>query len=151
MRSITEQIQELRAMPVADLVERYEELHGRPPRNRNHSWLWRRCAWRIQADRYGGLSQVARRRIDELIGELDLPLGNGRTVRSEVPRSTEPLVGTTLTRVFKGREIRATAVEGGWECGGVVHGSLSAVARAVTGSRWNGRLFFGLSERSAKR
>jgi Protein of unknown function (DUF2924) len=150
MKTIAQEIQELRAMTVADLVERYEALHGRPPRVKNREHLWRRCAWKLQEQRFGGLSQVAKRRLDELIAELDLPLGNGRTVRTEAPRTNDPIAGTTLTRVWKGREVQATKVEGGWECDGVVHGSLSAVARAVTGSRWNGKLFFGVTPRSTK-
>jgi len=52
-----------------------------------------------------------------------------------------------LTRRWKGTDVRVVAVDGGWECDGVVYRSLSAVARAVTGSRWNGRLFFNLTER----
>ena len=81
------------------------------------------------------------------IGELDLPLDVGQTVRAKVNGRTkpgEPLIGTTLVRQWKGTEVRATKVEDGWECDGVVHRSLSAVAKAVTGSHWNGKLFFGL-------
>ena len=62
--SIPELIAELRAMPVAELVVRYEELHGRPPRTKNRTWLWRRCAWKVQEQRFGGLSEVARRKLD---------------------------------------------------------------------------------------
>jgi hypothetical protein len=147
MKTIAEEIAELRAMPVAELVERYEALHGKAPRVRNRDHLWRRCAWKLQEQRFGGLSTVAKRRLDELIAELDLPLGRTETVRREVGRS-DPVAGTTLTRIWKGREVTATSVDGGWECDGIVHRSLSAVARAVTGSRWNGRLFFGLRGRS---
>ena len=151
-KSIAREIQKLRAMAVPELVDRYEDVYGKPPRVKHRDWLWRRIAWKLQEQRYGGLSTIAKRRLDELIEELDVPLvGGGRKVRGPVGRphrAGEPGVGTTLTRVWKGREILTTAVEGGWEHEGIVHRSLSAVAKAVTGSHWNGRLFFGLTRRS---
>ena len=153
-KPITEIIAELRGAPVAELAERYEEVFATPPRVKHREWLWRRIAWKIQEQRFGGLSEVARRRLDLLIGELDLPLNGERTVRGKVSRSTkpgDPPLGTTLTRTWRGTEIQTTAVEGGWEYDGVVHRSLSAVAKAVTGSHWNGRLFFGLKSRRRAR
>ena len=66
--------------------------------------------------------------------------------RSEAKPGDQP-VGTTLTRVWRGNEIRTTRVEGGWEYDGVMYRSLSAVAKAVTNSHWNGRLFFGVTKR----
>ncbi len=151
-KSITQEIAELRAMGVPELAERYETVFGRPPRVKHRDWLWRRIAWKIQEQRFGGLSEVTKRRLNELIAELELPLGQ-RTVNGKVARSRpgDPPLGTTLTRVWKGQEVRTTAVEGGWEHDGVVHRSLSAVAKAVTGSHWNGRLFFGLKSRSRAR
>ncbi len=152
MKSIPQEIAALRAMAVPELVERYEAVFGKPPRVKHHEWLWRRIAWKIQEQRFGGLSEVAKRRLNELIAELELPLGQ-RTVNGKVARSRpgDPPLGTTLTRVWKGQEVRTTAVEGGWEHDGVVHRSLSAVAKAVTGSHWNGRLFFGLKSRRLAR
>ncbi len=152
-KPITAEINELRTMSVPALVARYEAVYGKPPRTKNRTWLWRRVAWKIQEARFGGLSGAARRKLDELIAELDLPLG-GRTVRGDVRRHrhpNDPPVGTTISRTWKGTEILATCVEGGWECEGVVHRSLSAVARAVTGSHMSGRAFFGLTKRKAAR
>ncbi len=131
MKSIPQEIAELRAMAVPELVDRYEQLLGKPPRVKHREWLWRRIAWKIQEQRFGGLSEVAKRRVDELIAELDLPLGRGRTVREKIGRRGDPPLGTTLTRVWKGHEIHATRTEEGWECGGVPYRSLSAVAKAV--------------------
>lgn len=152
-KSVSEEIAELRAMPVTELVVRYEALHGRPPRSKNRVWLWKRCAWRVQEQSFGGLSEVARRRLDELIGELDLPLGQNRTVRSTMPAARKagaPPVGTTLVREWKGREVRATRTDEGWECDGVVHRSLSGVVTALTGSHASGPAWFGLAGRKRK-
>lgn len=150
-KTIAEEIAELRAMPVVDLVERYEELHGKPPRSKNREWLWKRCAWKLQERRFGGLSTVAKQRLEELIAGLDLPQLDGRRARvavAEPRRPGETTPGTTLTRVWRGQEVRATAVEGGrWEHEGVVYRSLSGLAKAVTGSHLSGRAFFGLAKR----
>ncbi len=154
MKSITEEIAELRAMDVARLVERYEAVFGKPPRSRHQTWLWRRIAWKIQEQRYGGLSTVAQRKLDELIADLDLPLGKGRMVCGKIERPTKPgnpPIGTTLARTWRGKELHVAVIEGGFAYEGVVYRSLSAVATAVTGAHWNGRLFFGLAERKATR
>ncbi len=153
-RTITEEIQELRAMPVPDLVARYEAAFGKPPRVKHREWLWRRIAWKLQEQRFGGLSEVAKRRLDELIAELDLPLHGARVGRGQLGgrgRPGDPPIGTTLSRVWKGTEIRATAVEGGWEYEGVVYRSLSAAVKAITGSHASGPAWFGLTKRRAAR
>lgn len=57
-------------------------------------------------------------------------------------RKPGPAPGTTITREWHGRRIEVRAVEGGFQWDGAVYKSLSAVAKAVTGAHWNGRLFF---------
>ena len=151
-RSIAEEIAALRAMQVPELVERYEAVFSKPPRVKHRDWLWRRIAWKIQEQRFGGLSQDAKRRVDELIAELNVPLTGERTVRAEVQsHHGNPVTGTMLTRVWKGREIQATRTEQGWECESVVYRSLSAVAKATTGSHMSGPAFFGLTKRNRTR
>ena len=149
-KPIPEEIAELRAMKVPELVDRYEAVFGKPARTKHREWLWRRVAWKIQEQRFGGLSEVAKRRLDELIAELDLHLAEGRTVGGGVRgrrRRGDPVVGTTLVREWRGQEIHATRTEEGWEHDGVVHRSLSAVAKAVTGSHVSGPAWFGLVPR----
>src|SRR5688572_1987973 len=153
-RPITEEIAELRAMNVPALVDRYETVFGKPPRVKHREWLWRRIAWKVQEQRFGGLSDVARRRLDELIAELDLPLGVDRTVRGQVGRPAKPgtpAIGTTLTRTWRGKELLVQVVDGGFEHQGVVYRSLSAAANAITGSHVSGRAFFGLADRKGAR
>ena len=154
MKSMTAEIAELRGMTVAELIPRYRELFGKEPRVKNRAWLWRRCAWKLQEQRCGGLSEVARRRLEELIAEIELPPADRtRTVSGKLtgPKRTGDLkVGTVLLRRWKGREIRCHVTDGGFEVDGVVYRSLSTAAHGVTGSRWNGKLFFGLTERKKK-
>ena len=144
VKTISEEIADLRAMNVSELVEKHVQVFGKLPRCKQPTWLWRRIAWKIQEQRFGGLSEKAKARLEELIAEIDIPL-NG--ARKQIKRGRDTL-GTTVTRVWKGREIRATSVEGGWEYESVVYRSLSAIAKHVTGSHWNGKLFFGLTRRA---
>ena len=133
MKPVADEIAELRTLAVPELVERYQTVFGKPPRVKHRDWLWRRIAWKIQEQRFGGLSVVAKRRLDELVAGIDIPIA--------APRSPTP--GTSVVRIWKDREIRATSVEGGWEHEGVVYRSLSAVAKHVTGAHWSGPAFFG--------
>lgn len=149
-KSIPEEITELRAMDVPSLVTKYEAVFGRRPRVKHREFLWKRIAWKIQEQRFGGLSDAAKRRLDELIAEIDLPLGEAmRTVTGRLAsasRPGQPAIGTTITRDWRGQQIAVRVVENGFEWNGVPYRSLSAVAKAVTGTHWNGRLFFGLSK-----
>ena len=148
---IRAEIERLRGMSVPELLERYTELHGSAPRCKNRTWLWKRCAWKVQEHRYGGLSGAAKARLEQLINEIDLPVEEKRrrvTGRRRGRNGRRSLsVGTVLTRVYKGREIRVCVVETGFEYDGELFRSLSAIAKRVTGSHWSGRLFFNLRSR----
>ena len=148
---IAQEIDELRQLSTKDLAARYEELHGKAPHVRHREFLWRRCIWKLQECHHGGLSALAQRRLEELIAEIDLPADEqqrtvtGRLHSTRKSRDLKP--GTTLVRTWKGREYRATVGENGIELDGTVHRSLTAAAKAVTGAHWNGKLFWGLTER----
>ena len=122
------------------------------PRIRNRTHLWRRCAWKLQEIRLGGLSKVARRQLDELIADIDFDsiLERRPAVEQRVSRPRrrgEPRPGTELRREWHGRTIVVQVREHGYEYEGELYRSLSSVAREVTGTRWNGPLFFGLRRR----
>jgi len=150
MKPISEELAELRAMRVPQLVERYVEVFGRLPRCKQPVWLFRKIAWRIQEQRFGGLSKRAQERLEELIAEIDIDLGSFRGRIKDGRAGNGAVIGTTVERVWKGLVVRATSVDGGWEYDGIVYRSLSAIAKHVTGSHWNGKLFFGLTGRAAK-
>lgn len=81
-RTIQQQIDELRGMPVSRLRERYAEAFGEPTASGNRQWLFRRVAWRIQSLAEGDLSERARRRAAELARDVDV------RVRPPVERDT---------------------------------------------------------------
>ena len=151
MTTIAKQVADLEKLPTPKLVERYTELFGQQPHSKNRTWLWRNVAWKLQEQHYGGLSEPAQARLAELMAETVLPPAPDPSVRTTTLRHarTKPLVapGTALTRSWRGREYRVEVLNEGYVLDGVTYRSLSAVATAITGGHWNGRLFFGLSKR----
>ncbi len=152
--SIAKEIEKLRTMKVPELVKRYREVFGKKPRVKNKEWLWKRCAYQLQVVRYGGLSGAAQRRLEALIAEINLPaIENQRAVTGKLraPRAPGiPAPGTTIVRTWRGREYHVKVLEEGFEYDDAVFKSLSAVARQITSTRWNGPLFFNLRKRGKK-
>ena len=141
---------------VGELRAEYEHLFGEPSRSCNRRHLIRRIAWRIQAEADGGLSDRARIRAEELADEHGLRLSAPRTAgdpaEPQKPSRHRRLApGTVLVRSYKGRAIEVTVTENGFLHDGKTFRSLSAVARAVTGSRWSGHVFFRLTQRKRRR
>ena len=154
MNTIAQQVSELQRFSPAELAERYAELFGKPPRVRNKAFLQRQVAWKLQERALGGLSTHARARLDELISKLDVRLAPPEprarpAATKDAPRG--PLAGTTLVREWRGEQIRVEVREDGFEWRGTMFRSLSGAARAITGTTWNGRLFFGLTRRAVAR
>ncbi len=144
-------VESLQKLTVDQLREKYQELFGEPTGGRHKGWLIKRIVWRQQALVEGDLSERARRRAAELARDSDLRVTPPRGQTPEVkaggrPRrdSRLPAPGTVITRPYKGRLVRVTVGEAGFEYEGTSYRSLSAVARAVTGSHCNGFLFFQL-------
>ena len=148
--TISQQIRELQTLPPAQLAERYSALFGRTPRNRNRAWLFRQCAWKLQERKLGGLTDRARTRLDELIAQVALPIAAPTPRQKPAPTRSDtnaPMIGTTLVREWHGQQIRVEVRDDGFEWQGTLYRSLSAVAKAITGAAWNGKLFFGLTTR----
>ena len=116
----------------------WRELTGTEPPPYNRTFLVKRLAYRIQELAFGGLSVQAERRLDDLVDELD---GKKKPKAKDM---TAPIIGTKLIREWQGVLQEVTALADGFEWQGRRYQSLSAVARAITGTRWNGPLFFGL-------
>jgi hypothetical protein len=152
MSTITKQIRELQDLAPAQLADHYAELFGKQPRVRNASFLRRQVAWKLQEQEFGGLPARATTRLNELIKQINLPLATPPPKprpRAVAAKPNAPSIGTTLVKKWRDTEIRVEVREGGFEWDGTLFTSLSAVARAVTGTNWNGRLFFGLTQRRA--
>ena len=157
--SIPAQIAQLQAMTVGELRVEYLRVFGEEARSRNRVWLWRRVAWRIQELEFGGLSERAKKRLEELMPDAELALRTppGRVhVRVQgapgpVRDKRIPRPGTVLLRHYKGQRLVVEVTKNGFEYNGRPFRSLSAVAREITGTHWNGLLFFGLTGKKAKK
>lgn len=154
--TITQQVRELQTLPAKTLASRYQALFGTPPRCTNTAWLRRQVAWKLQEQALGGLSDRGMARLAELQAQIHLPIAPAasrphRTTPAATPRPDPrpPMVGTTLVRRWHDQDLRVEVRENGFEWNGVLYKSLSAVAKAITGTGWNGRLFFGLTQRRA--
>ncbi len=130
----------LRTLPTPDLKRQWRELFGTEPPPFNRPCLQSRLAYRIQELAYGGLKPEKRARLEALGEQLD----GGNVVLRRVRADSRPLAGTRLVREHGGVEHTVTVLPDGFEWEGRPYRSLSAIARAITGTRWNGWTFFGL-------
>ena len=141
----------LSGMTSAELASQYQALLGVAPRSRNRQYLRKRLAYRIQELAEGGLSQRALDRIEELIRLEPPPWRRSATApMAPVPAPSAragrdprlPTPGTVLARLHRGAEHRVTVLADGFEYRGERYRSLSRIARLITGTPWNGYLFF---------
>ena len=146
---LTAELDALTELSVDALVTRYFQLYGKEPRSKHRTTLLRRCAWKLQEQRLGGLSGLARARLDELMAEIDVgtAVRKNQRLRGHLRLERAPSVGTVFTRKWRDREIEVRVVEEGFEWEAKRFRSLSAVARAVTGQHVSGPAFFGLTKR----
>ena len=133
----------LKAMSVRELKADWAKLFGTEAPNNSRPFLEQRLAYRIQELTFGGLSKPARQLLDALADEVE-----GKKVRKSVisdPRN--PVIGTRLVREWNGVEHVITVLRDGFDWQGQRYKTLSAIARKITGTQWNGYRFFGLRER----
>jgi hypothetical protein len=154
--NVAKEVAVLAAMTVNDLRAKYAQVFGEETRVGNKTWLVKRIIWRMQALAEGDLSERARRRAAELAQDADLRLspprvakdapgpanGDGKANHRKPTDHRLPLPGTILTRWYKGQTLSVQVLRHGFEYEGQVYKSLSAVAKAITGSHTSGFLFF---------
>ena len=153
--SIVAQIAALKPMTVGQLREVYAEKFGEGSKSRNKQWLFKRIAWRIQELAEGGLSERAKKRAVELANDADLRLRPPKGHKAPEPAAPKrdprlPAPGTELTREFGGKEHVVAVGESAFTYKGKEYKSLSAVAKVISGTPWNGYGFFGLLAKETK-
>jgi len=157
---IAQDVAALSRMTVAELRIKHMEAFGEPTRTHNKEYLVKRVAWRLQANAYGDLSEQAKRRAEELANDADLRTTVPKAFKTENwPELTRrasitfnkdarvPMVGSNIRRTYRGREVIVRVLPKGFEHEGKVYRTLSAVAKAVTGTHWNGYHFFNLQRK----
>ena len=128
---------------MADLKEQWRDLFAAEPPPYNRRFLESRLAYRIQELAYGGLKPQTVKRLEALGEQID---GKNITLR-RIRQEQRPIAGTRLLREWQGVEHVVTVTRDGFDWQGRPYQSLSAIARAITGTRWNGWVFFGLRAR----
>ena len=133
----------LKTTPMPDLKKQWRDLFETEPPPYNRRFLESRLAYRIQELAYGGLKPETIERLEALGEQLD----GGNVVLRRIRADAKPISGTRLIREWQGVDHCVTVRDHDYEYQGRPYKSLSAVARAITGTRWNGWVFFGLKSR----
>src|SRR5258708_28672816 len=158
MASVCMEIEQLRGATVRELRAKYFDLFGQPSRSNHKQFLFRRVAWRVQALAYGELSEQARQQALALAQDADLRIKAPRHLVGTAQQALQPTLrsrckpgrderlpqpGSILRREFKGQMVVVQVLEHGFQYQDRFYKSLSAIARQVTGTHWNGYRFFG--------
>ena len=130
----------LKTASTAELKKQWRALFDTEPPMFNRRYLETRLAYRIQEIAYGGLKPATLRRLQDLGDDLD----GGNITTRRIRTDLKPIIGTRLIREWQGAEHCVTVTREGYEWQGRPYKSLSAIARTITGTRWNGWVFFGL-------
>jgi hypothetical protein len=146
--ALASEIAQLRDLGLQDLQTRWRNRTGRrAPAHLGKGLLLRLLAYRLQADAYGDLDPATMRFLDRVAAEPD----NHRGKNLPQPDSDRVRPGAVLVREWEGTSHRVMALADGYAWNGQTYRSLSEVARAITGTRWNGPRFFGLRDQDRDR
>jgi len=148
--SVLRQLAALEQMNNEQLREKWLDLYGEEAPKYRKVFLMKRLAYRIQELFYGGLSEPAKGCLKRIaatdpVASLKVPVSEARKPQSSI------LSGTRFVRVWNDVQHEVIARDTGFEYDGRIFRSLSAVAREITGTRWNGKIFFGLKGSSTPR
>jgi Protein of unknown function (DUF2924) len=143
-RNVNIEIEHLDRLSRAELRELWKrEFAGQPPSSLGRDILTLGIAYARQERRYGGLTKSVTKEVDRLLART---LGDGNPDKPLLPTRPLPRPGTILVREWQGTTHHVTVTDDGFLWNGKFHRSLSAIARAITGTTWNGPRFFGLRE-----
>jgi len=137
-------------LPMSELAERWRVLIGGEPPQYNKAFVLQRLICRVQELAYGGLSITAIQQMDRALASVGYDeLGGERDAARALTVNTRrnpnlPMIGTRLVREWQGRQYEVLVTHDGFEFEGRPYKSLTAIAKAITGTHWNGPHFFGL-------
>jgi len=133
--TIEAEIDRTRSLGLDALRMRWREAFGAaPPTSLSKDLIARMIAYQLQEEAFGGLDRATITLLDGL--------ARGETPATEAKRKLKP--GTVLVREYQGERHNVTVVPDGFVWRGTTFGSLSTIARAITGTAWGGPRFFGL-------
>lgn len=144
--TVLAQLAALKSAPTPELKQQWRDLFEKEPPPYNRKFLESRLAYRIQELVYGGLKKETIERL-EALGEQ---LNGGKLAIRRMRTDIRPIAGTQLIREWQGVEHCVTVRVHDFEYQGRPYKSLSAIARAIAGTRWNGWVFFGLKNQRGR-
>ena len=150
--SVLKQVADLQNLTYEELKALWRTLNGGEPPAYNRKYIISRLAYRIQEIAYGGLSDDSREQMRRILKDGGFN-ENGcdsrvrRKQRETRQRRDAPIAGTRFVRDWNDSRYEVIAVNNGFEFEGRIYRSLTAIAKAITGTHWNGRIFFGLEKR----
>jgi hypothetical protein len=133
-------LEALKTADIAALKAQWRALFGTEPPPYNRRFLESRLSYRVQELAFGGLKPETLDRLEALGEQFD----GGKIAVRRMRGEDRPIAGTQLMREYQGVEHLVTVTRDGYDYQGRPYKSLSAIARGITGTRWNGRVFFGL-------
>lgn len=148
-KDVAENIEKLYGLTPGQLQDEYTRLTGESYYTRNRKSLIRKIAWLYQTADTLPLSQMALDRVDELIKDTKLRIYPHRDFNLDIPdqkpkKKLQLNPGTILKKNYQGENYEVVVLDRGFLWNQTVYKSISAVAKAITGSHWNGKIFFGL-------
>ena len=165
-KTLRDQIDELAQMSVLQLQEQHRKLFQVDSASTHRQFLFRKIAWRLQADQEGGLPAFARE-LARAIAQ-DAPLRNRVIVNAGKRRagisldrsvtttiapghdSRLPMPGGLIVKEFKGQTLVVKVLDNGFQYNDRTYSSLSAIAQEITGTKWNGFSFFALTKENKR-
>ena len=145
--SIEDEIAHLRGLDLRALRARWLSVLQRPPpAHLTRHLLFSIIAYRLQADCFGDLDHATRQVLDRTVAKETGPAMSARLASFDQKR-TELTPGTVLIREWDRRSQRVIVLADGFAWNGQTYDSLSKVAFAITGTKWNGPRFFGLRDK----
>jgi hypothetical protein len=158
--NIKQEVARMKSMPTAELRDHFETVCLEPPRSRNRDWMIKKIAWRLQANEQGGLPERVRQRALAMADDADLRKRPPQSFTEQISFACEnttviestrdprlPPAGAQLHKTYKGKKLAVYVGDSNFDFNGTTYGTLSAVAKAISGSHVNGFTFFGLKSK----
>lgn len=145
-----ETIEQLNQLSREELIKKWKKLFKtNSPQHARKEFLIKHIVWELQARKQGGYSAQTQKQLDKLANKLAKKQEVSETDIKETTKQTSILeikAGTKLIREYKGEKHEVIALEKGFEYKNRQYKSLSGIAKEITGTQWNGKLFFGVKK-----
>lgn len=136
---IIKKVMLLQTMKTADLERMWGKFYDHPPEISSRQHMTAKIAYKLQELAYGGVDETTETKIKACAKKVQTPLD-----KSKKTKKYKPMIGSKIVKEYNGALIEVLVVQDGFAYNGEVFKSLSAVARKITGTNWNGLRFFGV-------